>query len=129
MAGIVAKHGQQMKFCNPHLTRNIFNLYMRRFFFGLVYKKPMLTLSSPWPISVESCQMLFHGLAWTQAPPNTYTYKLICQTVHTLDNRRRQANRSASFLENRFTDHCFSSTMEKCVLYYGISWICKRFFT
>ena len=26
-----------MKFCNSHLTRNIFNLYMRRFFFGLVY--------------------------------------------------------------------------------------------
>ena len=27
-----------MKFCNSHLTRNVFNLYMRRFFFGLVYK-------------------------------------------------------------------------------------------
>ena len=26
-----------MKFCNSHLTRNIFNLNMRRFFFGLVY--------------------------------------------------------------------------------------------
>ena len=26
-----------MKFCNSHLTRNIFNQYMRRFFFGLVY--------------------------------------------------------------------------------------------
>ena len=26
-----------MKFCNSHLTHNIFNLYMRRFFFGLVY--------------------------------------------------------------------------------------------
>ena len=26
-----------MKFCNSHLTRNIFNLYMRRFFIGLVY--------------------------------------------------------------------------------------------
>ena len=26
-----------MKFCNSHLTRNIFNLYVRRFFFGLVY--------------------------------------------------------------------------------------------
>ena len=27
----------QMKVCNSHLTLNIFNLYMRRFFFGLVY--------------------------------------------------------------------------------------------
>ena len=35
MAGIVAKHINQMKFCN--LTRNVFDLYMRRFFFGLVY--------------------------------------------------------------------------------------------
>ena len=26
-----------MEFCNSHLTRNIFNLYKRRFFFGLVY--------------------------------------------------------------------------------------------
>ena len=26
-----------MKWCNSHSTRNIFNLYMRRFFFGLVY--------------------------------------------------------------------------------------------
>ena len=26
-----------MKFCNSHLTRYNFNLYMRRFFFGLVY--------------------------------------------------------------------------------------------
>ena len=34
---IVAKHRQQIKFCNSHLTRNIFNLYMWRFFFGLVY--------------------------------------------------------------------------------------------
>ena len=33
MAGILAKHRQQMKFCYSHLTRNIFNLYMRRFFF------------------------------------------------------------------------------------------------
>ena len=37
MAGIVAKHRYQMKFCNSHVTLNIFNLYMRRFFFGLVY--------------------------------------------------------------------------------------------
>ena len=37
MAGIVAKHIKQMKFFYSHLTRNIFNLYMRRFFFGLVY--------------------------------------------------------------------------------------------
>ena len=37
MAGIVAKHRYQMKFCNSHLTLKIFNLYMRRFFFGLVY--------------------------------------------------------------------------------------------
>ena len=27
-----------MKFCNSNLTRNIFNFYMRHFFFGLVYK-------------------------------------------------------------------------------------------
>ena len=26
-----------MKFCNFHLTRNSFNLYVRSFFFGLVY--------------------------------------------------------------------------------------------
>ena len=25
------------EFCNSQFTRNIFNLYMRRFFFGLVY--------------------------------------------------------------------------------------------
>ena len=37
MAGIVAKDRWQIKLCNSHLTRNIFNLYMRRFFFGLVY--------------------------------------------------------------------------------------------
>ena len=37
MAGIVAQNRLQMKFCNSHLTHNIFNLYMRRFFFGLVY--------------------------------------------------------------------------------------------
>ena len=34
---IVAKCRKQMKFCNSHLTCNIFNLYMQRFFFGLVY--------------------------------------------------------------------------------------------
>ena len=34
---IITKHRQQMKFCNSHLTCNIFNHYMRRFFFGLVY--------------------------------------------------------------------------------------------
>ena len=28
-----------MKFCNSHLTRNIFNLHMLRFFFGLVYMR------------------------------------------------------------------------------------------
>ena len=37
MAGIVAKHRYQMKFCNSLLTCNIFNLYLWRFFFGLVY--------------------------------------------------------------------------------------------
>ena len=37
MAGIVAKHREQMMFCYSHLVRNIFNFYMRRFFFGLVY--------------------------------------------------------------------------------------------
>ena len=37
MAGIVAQNRLQMKFCNSHLTHNIFNLYMQRFFFGLVY--------------------------------------------------------------------------------------------
>ena len=42
MAGIVAQHRQQMKFCNSHLTHNIFNLYMRRFFFGLVYTPEVL---------------------------------------------------------------------------------------
>ena len=31
-----------MKFCNSHLTRNIFNLYMRRFFFSLVYLHQIL---------------------------------------------------------------------------------------
>ena len=37
-----------MKFCNSHLTRYIFNLYMRRFFFGLVYveKKVLPTLNN-----------------------------------------------------------------------------------
>ena len=42
MAGIVAKHRKQMKFCNSHLIRNIFNLYVRRFFFGLVYKSGII---------------------------------------------------------------------------------------
>ena len=37
MAGIVAKHRYQIKFSNSHLTLNIFNLYLPRFFFGLVY--------------------------------------------------------------------------------------------
>ena len=36
MAGIVAKQIAD-EFCYSHLTRNIFNLYMCRFFFGLVY--------------------------------------------------------------------------------------------
>ena len=27
----------KMKFCHSYLTSNIFNLHMRRFFFGLVY--------------------------------------------------------------------------------------------
>ena len=35
----IAKHRQMMKFkfCHFHLTHNIFNYCMRRFFFGLVY--------------------------------------------------------------------------------------------
>ena len=33
----IAKHRQMMKFCHFHLTHNIFNYFMRRFFFGLVY--------------------------------------------------------------------------------------------
>ena len=37
VTGIKAKYMYQMIFCNSHLTCNIFNLYMRRFFFGLVY--------------------------------------------------------------------------------------------
>ena len=37
MAGIAAKHRIKMKFCTSQLIRNIFNLNMRRFFFGLVY--------------------------------------------------------------------------------------------
>ena len=41
MAGIVANHRYQMNFLNSHLTRNIFNLYRRRFFFGLVYTLKM----------------------------------------------------------------------------------------
>ena len=31
-----------MTFCYSHLTRNIFNLHMRRFFFGLVYNRQCL---------------------------------------------------------------------------------------
>ena len=34
-----------MKFCNSHLTCNIFNLHMRRFFFGLVYITHPFTLN------------------------------------------------------------------------------------
>ena len=41
---MVAKHRQQMKLRNSHLKRNIFNLYMRRFFFGLVYLHEILKL-------------------------------------------------------------------------------------
>ena len=33
----IAKHRQMMKFCHSHLTHNIFNYCMWRFFFGLVY--------------------------------------------------------------------------------------------
>ena len=42
MTGIVAKHRYQMNFCYSHLTRNLFNLYMRCFFFGLVYDYSMV---------------------------------------------------------------------------------------
>ena len=35
-----------MQFWNSHLTRNIFNLYMRRFFFGLVYTLAFLKIKS-----------------------------------------------------------------------------------
>ena len=45
MTGIVAKHRQQMKFFNSHLTHNIFNLYSRRFFFGLVYIKQLVVMN------------------------------------------------------------------------------------
>ena len=45
MAGIVAKHRKQMKFIS-HLTHNIFYLYARRFFFGLVYTKIECILES-----------------------------------------------------------------------------------
>ena len=43
MAGIVAKHRWQMKFRNSHLMHNIFNLYMRRYYFGLVYIWNLIT--------------------------------------------------------------------------------------
>ena len=33
----ITKHRQMMEFCHSHLTHNIFNHCMRRFFFGLVY--------------------------------------------------------------------------------------------
>ena len=35
----IAKHKQMMEFSHSHLTHNIFNYCMRRFFFGLVYFK------------------------------------------------------------------------------------------
>ena len=38
MARIVAKHRYQMNFCNS-FNGQYFNLYVRRFFFGLVYSK------------------------------------------------------------------------------------------
>ena len=47
----MAKHRKQMEFCYSHLTCNIFNLYMRRFFFGLVYNLSLPTYITPPPPS------------------------------------------------------------------------------
>ena len=41
MARIVAKHRYQMKFCNS-CNGQYFKIYVRRFFFGLVYTPKML---------------------------------------------------------------------------------------
>ena len=63
VAGIVAKYRYQMKFCNSHLTRNIFNLCMRRFFFGLVYTmdNPDLTESNFMETSIGLLRVIWNG--------------------------------------------------------------------
>ena len=84
-----------MKFCNSHLTRNIFNLYMRCFFFGLVYSQlfnlkggcrtltdPKVTLSTLR--SVELKYHLFSSVqkrssASDQTGKPTRSYRLPCQ--------------------------------------------------
>ena len=63
MAEKVAKHRKQMKFCNSHLTRNIFNLYVRRFFFGLVYSSQLRNCSNrAGPISRQILVLSEHML-------------------------------------------------------------------
>ena len=44
MAGIVAKHRYQMNICNS-FNGQYFNLYVRRFFFGLVYTKKCFSIT------------------------------------------------------------------------------------
>ena len=44
MAEIVAKHRYQMKFCNS-FNGQYFNLYVRRFFFGLVYTQKCFSIT------------------------------------------------------------------------------------
>ena len=65
-----------MKFCNSHLTRNIFNLYMRRFFFGLVYV--CLVIAMPLCASVNMCLVV---TCWERADLLALVCGVYCEFV------------------------------------------------
>ena len=73
MAGIVAQHRKQMKFCNSYLTHNIFNLYMRRFFFGLVYVKRNWT----WSLATVTSPNIARPLTLRTSPSDYATFNKI----------------------------------------------------
>ena len=76
-----------MQFWNSHLTRNIFNLYMRRFFFGLVYSHKIgnLTRTCKTDASVNTYTVPIVTNV-TPVPPLTVDYNstvtYTCQDVH-----------------------------------------------
>ena len=57
VAGIVAKHINQMKFCN--LTGNVFDLYMRRFFFLPSICNRVLSVTSRMVLTTSECWSIF----------------------------------------------------------------------
>ena len=51
-----------MNFCNSHLTLQLFNLDMRRFFFGLVYVGPTVAQIEVFFSSHESFSLFHHSV-------------------------------------------------------------------